>query len=352
MSDPLARYHRQMLLPRIGRAGQEQLASARVLLVGCGALGTVIADALVRAGVGNLTIVDRDVVELTNLQRQVLFDERDAAEGTPKAVAAAKRLLQINSGIALHPLVADFTPRFASQLAGDAFSVIVDGTDNFQTRYLLNDLCVSRGIPFIYGGAVGTAGMTMTVLPKTTPCLRCVFPEPPPPGMTATCDTAGVLGPAVGIIANMQAAEAIKILVGQVDSCVRGLREIDAWNGRMRTIELGPPVADCICCGLRNFEYLNSGAGDGTAALCGADAVQVAAESASLVDLAGLAARLNQHGQFTFTTHLLRGRFFHEKDRATGKPIELTVFRDSRAIVKGTTDPALARTIYARYVGA
>ena len=216
--DPaLARYHRQMLLPSIGEDGQRRLASSTAVIVGCGALGTVSADALVRAGVGRIVIVDRDIVELTNLQRQVLFDESDARAGLPKAAAAARRLGATNSAIRIVPIVADFTSQKAESIilgtpqdAGVRAQVVLDGTDNFQTRYLLNDVCVKHGIPLVYGGAVGTTGMTMTIataIDPPTPCLRCVFPEAPAPGSTPTCDTAGILGPVAGIVASLQAIE-------------------------------------------------------------------------------------------------------------------------------------------------
>lgn len=343
-----------MLLPQIGEAGQQRLRSSHALLVGCGALGTVIADALVRAGVGRLTIADRDVVELTNLQRQVLFDESDVRDANPKAEAAAVRLRSINSQVEVNPEVTDVTSRTIDRLT-QGVSVVLDGTDNFQTRYLLNDICVRSGLPLIYGGAVGTVGMTMSILPNTTPCLRCVFPEPPPPGSTATCDTAGVLGPAVGVIANMQAAEAIKILTGRPEACSRTLREIDLWSARSRDLDISAtgPSPNCPCCGQRRFEFLEQGASDGTTALCGADAIQVAppAGASVSVDLAAAAARLARHGTFAATRHLVRGTFTHESNRTTGAPIELTLFRDGRAVIKGTQDAAAARSMYAKYIG-
>lgn len=359
MSEPLARYHRQMILPQIGEVGQARLSSAHALLVGCGALGTVIADALVRAGVGRLTIADRDVVELTNLQRQVLFDESDAREGLPKAEAAAVRLRRINSQVEIVPEVADVTARNVERLMGVAdgaengIGVIVDGTDNFQTRYLLNDAAVKHGVPMVYGGAVGTAGMTMTIRPGVTSCLRCIFPEAPPPGSVATCDTAGVLGPAVGVIALMQATEAIKVLAGKADACTRTLREVDVWSGRLRALEIGGPATECPCCAQRRFEYLDARHTDDTTSLCGADAVQVAPPGYGVsVDLDALAARLAKHGPFTATRFLVRGVLSGEIGRGNGKAVELTVFRDGRAIIKGVQDSAAARTLYARYVGS
>lgn len=343
-----------MLLPGIGEAGQHALGEASALLVGCGALGTVIADAMVRAGIGRLTIVDRDVVEITNLQRQVLFDEADAHEGRPKAEAAAARLRRINGAVEIIGVVADCTARnIETFLNSDRrVGVVLDGTDNFQTRYLLNDACVKFGVPLIYGGAVGTVGMQMTLRPRgraEEPCLRCIFPDPPPPGAAATCDTAGVLGPAAGIVANMQASEAVKLLSGNAERCSPSLRQFDLWSNLWRTINAGPSRADCTCCALRNFEFLEDSAGDGTAMLCGANAVQVTPRmsAAAAVDLDAMAERLAAHGLFRRSGPLVRGRL----DGRAGAGIELTVFHDGRAIVKGTQDPARARAIYARYVG-
>ncbi len=369
--DVLARYHRQMLLPGFGVEGQERLGAASVLVVGCGALGCVVADGLVRAGVGRVVIVDRDVVEETNLQRQVLFDERDAREGVPKVEAAARRLRAVNSGVVIDPVLADVSARNVEGLVR-GMDVVVDGTDNFQTRYLVNDACVKLGVPLVYGGVVGTVGMGMVIcvqraeseegssaaaaetragkpVPRTA-CLRCVFPEPPAAGIAPTCDTAGVLGAMVGIVGSVQVAEALKVLMGKWDVVSRGLRQMDIWNGVWREIGLGGvDRAACVCCGKREFEFLEGGRGDaGETSLCGSNAVQVMPSAAgSSVDLAELRTRLSSHGVFTATEHLLRGKL--ERERGG---IELTVFRDGRAIVKGTTDGALARGIYAKYVGS
>jgi molybdopterin-synthase adenylyltransferase len=362
MSGDLARYHRQMLLPGIGEHGQRRLGESHALLIGCGALGCVIADALVRAGVGMLTIIDRDVVELTNLQRQILFTERDADEAAPKAIAAQHRLEGINSQVRIIAHVDDFSPRNAERYAEGA-NVILDGLDNFETRYLLNDLAVSRSVPYIYAGAVGTTAMSFPIIPDETPCLRCIFPDPPAPGATATCDTAGVLGPAVMMIAAHQAAQAIKILSGNIDAVDRSMLSLDLWLNEVRRFDVSAArnrqanfKSACRCCGERQFEFLEGRAASAGAAvsLCGRNAVQInAPESETQIDLTALETRLAPHGSFTRTAHLLRGRFTHERgDQPENGPIELMLFPNGRAIIRGTGRIEHARSIYARYIGA
>lgn len=365
-----ARYHRQMLLPAIGEAGQQRLADARVLLVGCGALGSVIADTLARAGVGMLRIVDRDLVELTNLQRQVLFSERDVEHGIPKAEAARARIELVNGDVAVEAHVDDFSARNAEHLV-ERIDLIMDGLDNFETRYLLNDLAVQRGLPYVYGGAVGTTGLSLTVLPhprhrgtpaggavtwdveQSTPCLRCVFPEAPPPGSSPTCDTAGVLGPAVATIASHQAAQAIKLLTGNLAAIDRRLLSIDLWTNQHRRFDVDQAAGEgCPCCGAGRFDYLEGGGESSATTLCGRDAVQVMpGGDRDGIDLDEVATRLASHGAFTRNGFLLRGTFEHEHGEQ-GAAIELTLFPDGRAIVKGTTAPQTARSIYARYVGS
>lgn len=372
LSEEFGRYHRQMLLPGVGRAGQERLARSHAVVVGCGALGTVAAEQLARAGVGRLTLIDRDVVEWTNLQRQVLFREADAAAGTPKAIAAAARLAEVNSAIELRPRVADVNPRTVEELCAGA-DVVVDGTDNFQTRYLLNDACVKHGWPLVYGGVVGTVGMTMTVVGEVagrgdgasgewgvearsgpersdrgirTCCLRCVFPEMPEPGAAATCDTAGVLGPMVGVVASIQAAEAMKVLLGRFDLLRPVLSQFDIWNNVRRTIDLTTiDRSGCVCCGRRRFEFLE-GAAEEITTICGTDSVQVLPGSAARVDLETLAARLRPHGEFEVTRYVVRGVL------REWPGLRLTVFGDGRAMVHGTGDGVQAKSLYARYVGA
>lgn len=343
-----------MLLPGVGAEGQRRLGEASALVVGCGALGCAISDHLVRAGVGTVAIVDRDVVEVTNLQRQTLFDERDAEARTPKAEAARARLARINSGVRVRAVVADLTYRNAERVFDEARPrVVLDGTDNFETRYLINDLAVSRGAVYAYGGVVSTRGMAMTIRPGITPCLRCVFDEPPAPGTAQTCDTAGVLGPAVAIVAACQAADAIKVLLGREDLLGGTLLEFDLWTNVRRRIDLSSARREeCVCCGLRRFEYLSGERGGGTASLCGQDAVQVTpdGEEARGIDLEVLAARLGAHGRFERTPFMVRGVL--EGERGEAGPCELTVFADGRAVVRGTRKPEFARAIYARYVGA
>lgn len=345
-----------MLLPGIGEEGQRRLLSSSALVVGCGALGCVLADALARAGVGRLVLIDRDIVEITNLQRQILYDEADARDGVPKAAAAARRLKAVNSAIAIEPVVADLNARNVERLVRSIgpSGVVMDGTDNFQTRYLLNDACVKAAVPLVYGGVVGTAGMNMTILPGRTPCLRCVFPDPPAPGSTPTCDTAGVLGPMVSAVAAAQAAEAIKVLLGRDDLIRPTLVQFDLWNNQRHAIDLSAlDRSTCPCCALRRFDFLEGEHSDsGTTSLCGSNAMQVLpATSGAAVDLAALAGRLAAHGAFERTEHLLRGVLAVESARS-GRSVELMVFRDGRALVKGTADAAVARSIYARYVGA
>ena len=366
-----------MLLPGIGEDGQRALASSHALLVGCGALGCVIADALVRAGVGTLTLVDRDIIEITNLQRQILYDEKDVAAGMPKAAAAKARLNAINSSVTVHAHVDDFNHQNAERLAAGA-DVILDGLDNFETRYLLNDLAVKRCVPYVYGGAVGVSGVAMTVLPhgakrqaasgaktrwtdeQATPCLRCVFPEAPPPGASPTCDTAGVLGPIVMMIAAHQAAQALKILTGNIDAVDRALLSIDVWDNDVRRFDIAAARnKECPCCGQGRFEFLQGDAGQLTASLCGRDAVQISpptsatttAASGGALDLTAFAKRLAPHGSFSPNKFLLRGEFTHERGD-NGAPVELTLFPNGRAIIKGVRSPEQARVIYATYVGA
>jgi molybdopterin/thiamine biosynthesis adenylyltransferase len=371
LSEKLSRYHRQVLLPDIGVEGQMRLRQSNVLVIGCGALGTVLAETLTRAGVGSLTIVDRDVIELTNLQRQVLFNEEDLKLTLPKAQAAYARLHKINSQVHLDAYVEDFNHRNADRFI-DGVDLILDGLDNFETRYLLNDLAVKHGVPFIYGGAVGTTGMSMPILPhsrhragastsnitwsdeQATPCLRCVFPEAPPPGSSPTCDTVGVLGPVVGMIASYQAAQAIKLLTGNLDALDRRMLSIDLWSNEFRQLDVtgAGEDASCPCCGKGVFDYIEGRSGSTTTSLCGRNAVQISpADEAGEIDLAEIALRLMPHVKLTVNRFLLRGTLKSEKD-AEGNPMELTLFPNGRAIIKGTNEPEEAKSIYAKYVGS
>jgi molybdopterin/thiamine biosynthesis adenylyltransferase len=337
------RYIRQELFRPIGREGQEKIKQTHVALIGCGALGSAIADLLVRAGIGKLTIVDRDYVELHNLQRQSLYTEVDVDSHSPKAVAAAAKLSQINSDVTITPVVTDFNSENAETIAR-ASSIIVDGTDNFATRYLLNDLSVKLGIPWVYGGVVASHGTTMTIRPGFTPCLRCVFPEPPEPGSAPTCDTAGVIGPAVHAIAAIEAVEVVKLAIGEVDALNSSLLAIDLWQLTFDRVPLQSPRPDCPACGRHEFDFINQTLPSHSTVLCGHDAVQVRSGPSVKLDLAAMGDRLGSLGEVKQTKFLL---FFVDPITKA----ELTIFPDGRAIVKGTTDETEARSIYARYVG-
>ncbi|MCA9282417.1 MAG: ThiF family adenylyltransferase [Phycisphaerales bacterium] len=359
----LARYHRQMTLPAIAEAGQRRLLASHAMIVGCGALGCVVADQLARAGVGTLTIIDRDVVELSNLQRQTLFDEEDARQGAPKAEAARACLAQINSQVRINAHAADLTPANAEHLAGlpsrsdnlPPTALIIDATDNFQTRLLLNDLAVKHAIPFIYAGVAGTRATTMTIMPGSewggAPCLRCIVEDAPAPASLETCDTAGVLAPAVAMIASIQSTEALKILTGNTDSLRTTLLELDPWTSVYHEINLAQAKrADCPCCARRWFDFLEGGACPATTNLCGRNAVQITPENQHHLDLDALALRLAPHGIFESSPFALRGILTNEQGDS-GDQLHLTVFKDGRAIVRGTTRPDRARALCARYLG-
>lgn len=347
----------------IGTQGQRALADATVLIAGCGALGTVASDLLCRAGVGTLVLVDRDLVELTNLQRQTLFVAKDAERGTPKAEAARLRLGQVDGDTTLRAFVEDITADTVEELA-EGCDLLLDGLDNFETRYLLNDLAVRDGIPYLYGGAIGTGGMTMPVLPRSgpgagarirwteaqaTPCLRCLFPEAPAPGVMPTCDTAGVLGPITATIGARLAAEAIKILVGDLDAVDRRLRREDLWRNETRAMSLENAFdPGCPCCVERNFVFLDAEESS-TAMLCGRNAVQIRAGSGR-VDLDELRDRLSVRGDFGVKSGVLRGILSDERS-PTDQEIVVTVFPDGRTIIEGDTDVVWARGVHARLLG-
>lgn len=344
----LERYSRQMRLPGIGKTGQERILNARVTLCGVGALGTVLANTLARAGVGHLRIIDRDFVEPSNLQRQVLFDEADVHSNLPKAEAAAAKLRAINSEIGIEPIVADIDRTNIEGFCQDA-DLILDGTDNFEVRYLINDAAIKLGKPWVYGGAVGTEGMSFTIIPGRTPCLRCVFEAAPGPGDVGTCETAGVLGPVVGVIASFQAAESLKILAGQADAINRELFCINLWDNTTRRVKIAPLAGrkgECPCCAQRRFDWLEGAEGTQTTKLCGRNAVQVSQRQGTKLDLAALAGQLLASGRVSRNRFLLK---FAVAD--SGDDYELTIFPDGRAIVKGTDDADRARALYAKYVG-
>jgi molybdopterin-synthase adenylyltransferase len=340
------RYSRQILFREIGPKGQERLLSSRVLIVGCGALGASHAEMLSRAGVGKLRIVDRDFVEFTNLQRQTLFKESDAAERLPKAIAAKNRIREINSDIEIESTVADVNNSNVESLI-DGCDLVLDGTDNFQIRYLLNDACVKHEKTWIYGAAVSSYGTTMTIRPGETPCLRCIFEDMPDAGSAPTCDIAGVIMPIISSISAIQVAEAIKLLVGDIASLHRSLVQIDIWTSDWRKIKLAGQNEDCVCCVKNRFEFLDADAREFSAVLCGRDAVQIAPPHPAQIDLAAFAARLAAvpevaRYEIKQNEYLVR---FAADDR------EITLFADGRAIIKNIDDPAAARSLYSRYIG-
>jgi adenylyltransferase/sulfurtransferase len=343
-ADPLDRYSRQMRFPPLGEAGQKKLVSSRVTICGCGALGTVLANHLVRAGVGFVRVVDRDFIETHNLQRQILFDEQDVADNLPKAEAAARKLRQINSQVTVEPVVTDIDHTNILDLTADA-DLILDGTDNFETRYLINDAAVKQNKPWIFGGVIGSEGQTMTIRPGVTPCLRCVIETSPPPGMTPTCETAGVLGPAVAVVASFEAVEAIKLLTGAYDSLNRDIIMFDVWNWTFRQLKISNLLGkvDCPTCQRKTFEWLDGTLGSHTTTLCGRNAVQVAARRPEPLDFAELSARLAPLGEVRHNAYMLR---------FAADGYEFTVFPDGRAIIKGTNDIARAKTLYAQFVGS
>ena len=336
------RFSRQTRFAPLGSAGQERLAAARIVIVGCGALGGAAALALVRAGVGQVRLIDRDVPEVSNLPRQVLFDEADVAAGLPKAVAAARHLERMNSAARIEPVVADLTAaNVADLLAGH--DLVVDGTDNFEARFLVNELCCRERIPWVHGGAIGAEGRVLAVVPGASACLRCLVPEPPAPGSLPTCETAGVLGPAVLVVGAVQAMEAIRLLVGGPAAGNR-LLVCDLWDQAWRTVDLAPlAAAGCPTCRGGDYPWLEGRIGSRPAVLCGRDAVQVPA-AGGRVDLAVVAERLAAVAPVTANPWIVR---------ALVEPgIELAVFADGRALVSGTREEARARAIVARYLGA
>ena len=334
------RYSRQILFNGIGEEGQRRLAAARVLIVGCGALGSAHAESLARAGVGYLRIADRDFVEPSNLQRQTMFTESDAEKRLPKAVAAADHLRQINSQIEIDAHVIDVNYSNVEQLIGGC-NLVIDGTDNFSTRYLINDACVKHNITWIYGAAVGSYGVTMTIRPHQTACLRCVFEEAPPAASAPTCDTAGVIMPIINVVSAVQVTEALKLLTGRIEDLHGSLMQFDVWRNEWRRIGTGAPRPDCPTCGLARYETLSQAA-EGAAMLCGRDAIQISPSQPTRINFSSLAERLQRLGEVKFNGYLLRFK--------TGN-FELTVFQDARSIIRGTDEIATARSLYAKYIG-
>jgi adenylyltransferase/sulfurtransferase len=343
--DPtLERYSRQMRFGGIGEKGQQKLRDSRVTLAGCGALGTVLANHLVRGGVGHVRIIDRDFIETHNLQRQLLFDENDVAANIPKAEAAARKLRAVNSEVEVEGIVADIDRTNILELSKDA-DVILDGTDNLEIRYLINDVAVKLGKPWVYGGSIGSHGQTMTILPGQTPCLRCVFEAAPNPGEVGTCETAGVLSPIVSIIASFQAAEAFKLLTGKLDTINRELLYIDCWDNTTRRIKIAKLLGkvDCPCCQRKQFLWLEGNMGSQTTSLCGRNAVQVSPHAGGKLNFEEMSTHLRQMGgKVSFNKFMLKFEV---------ETYEFTIFPDARAIIKGTDDTEKARVLYAKYVG-
>jgi molybdopterin-synthase adenylyltransferase len=335
------RYSRQILFEGIGEEGQRLLLTSRVLIVGCGALGSAQAESLARAGVGHLRIVDRDFVEATNLQRQTMFTERDAEERIPKAIAAANHIRDINSETQTEPEVADVNYSNIERLISDC-DVVLDGTDNFATRYLVNDACVKHRTNWIYGAAVGSYGVTMTVRPHQTACLRCIFEEAPPAASAQTCDTAGVIMPIINIVAAVQVTEALKIMTGHVEELHGALMQFDVWRNDWRKINPGEPSAECVTCAEGRFETLAPDGQDFAAVLCGRNAIQISPTHPTQINFSTLAEKLRRSGEVKFNDYLLR---FRTND------FELTIFHDARSIIRGTDQITTARSIYAKYIG-
>jgi len=333
------RYSRQVLFRGIGPDGQRRLATSAIAIVGCGATGSALASLLARAGVGRIRIIDRDYIEASNLQRQALFDEADAAESLPKAIAAARKIGAFNSQITVEGKVADLVPASVDELLGGV-QIILDGTDNFETRYLINDYAIKNELPWIYTAAVGSYGVTLNVLPGRTACLACIFPESPQ-GAFETCDTAGILGSAVNLAASIAATETLKLLVGAEDKLRRTLLSFDVWSNERAEVAADKPHPSCRACGKRDFVHL-AGEGRPYITLCGRNSVQIHERHRPL-DFTQMADRLRPHGIVRHNDFVLK--FWRE-------PYEMTLFPDGRAIIKGTSDTAIARSLYARFVGS
>ena len=335
------RYSRQILFNGIGQEGQRRLFESRAAIIGCGALGSAQAEALARAGVGKLRIIDRDFVEASNLQRQTMFTEHDAKERLPKAIAAVKHIGEINSEVRAEPQILDVNHTNIERLI-DQCDVVLDGTDNFATRYLINDACVKHQINWIYGAAVGSYGVSMTIRPGLTPCLRCVFEEAPPAVSAPTCDTAGVIMPIISVVAAVQVTEALKLLTGQAAQLHNSLMQFDVWRNEWRKIDPGAPSPHCSVCGSRRFETLEPITPEFAAILCGRNAVQISPARPTQVDFGVLAERLQGAGDVKFNDYLLRFR---------AGEYELTIFQDARSIIRGTDEITTARSLYAKYIG-
>jgi adenylyltransferase/sulfurtransferase len=335
------RYSRQVLFKGIGEQGQERIMKSRVAVVGCGALGAVQTSLLVRAGVGTLRVIDRDFVEESNLQRQILFDEQDVRDVLPKAAAAEKKLRAVNSLVNVEGIVDEINAFTVDRLLG-GFDLIMDASDNFDVRFLINEYAVKNNVPWIYGACVGSYGLTFPIIPGEGACLRCVFESSPPPGVSPSCDTAGVIGPIVGTIASIQVAEALKLISGARDRVRRKITTIDLWENRCDAIDLPRSFADCACCGRHEYPYMDGTLGADAAALCGRNSVQIRPKRRTKIDFDDLALRLAPLGAIEQNRFLLRADIDGH---------QITVFSDGRAIIQGTYDTNIAKSLYARYIG-
>ncbi|MCS6885815.1 MAG: ThiF family adenylyltransferase [Acidobacteriota bacterium] len=337
------RYSRQILFEGIGQEGQKYLSKSHVTIVGCGAIGSASAEALARAGVGSLRIIDRDVVEPSNLHRQSLYDETDAKNHLPKAEAAKRRLQMLNSELQIEAIVRDVSSTNTEHLL-EGTDLVLDGTDNFETRFIINDACIKRSIPWIYAAAVSSYGLTMTVIPEKTPCLRCIFEQLPPPASAPTCETAGVILPIISSISAIQVTEAIKILIRRYELLHKSLVQLDIWKNRYVKIDVtNARSKDCICCSRKIFDYLSQPQSL-VATLCGRNTVQVVPNAGFKIDLKQLAEKLRPHGEVQINRFLLRFKL--------PEGYELTIFPDARSLIHGTADTTTARSIYAKFVGA
>jgi molybdopterin-synthase adenylyltransferase len=341
---PLDRYRRQTQFAPLGREGQDRLQASAIAICGCGALGSVLAERLLRAGVGRIRLIDRDWVEWDNLPRQTLFTERDAADRVPKAVAAAEKLQLINSQTQIDIAVADLTHRSVYQHLHDV-DLILDGTDNFETRYLINDFALANNKPWVHGGCIGAQGQVLPIVPGKTACFRCLMPDMPTADSVGTCDTVGVLGPAVSMIASCQAIEAIKILAQRTNETLGQLQIFDMWRGTQRMISLAALQAgeQCPACGLHDYEFLEGRRSAAATILCGKNAVQIQAPTSQRIDLLEMAARLAVYGPVHSNPFMIRVQV---------EAFHITLFADGRAIIAGTEDTAMARSLYARIIGS
>ncbi|HLG29723.1 MAG TPA: ThiF family adenylyltransferase [Candidatus Brocadiales bacterium] len=343
------RYSRQILFSRIGEEGQKHLKRSFAIILGCGALGSVSASLLTRAGVGRIKIIDRDFIEENNLQRQILFDEEDIKKGLPKAIAAQEKLRKINSSVVVEGVVSDVNYTNIEKIL-DGADVVIDGLDNFETRFLLNDYCVKNKTPWIYGACIGSTGLTMNIVPQKTPCLRCVLESLPPRGTLPTCDTAGIIGSIAMVIASIQATEAIKLLTKNIDAMSKDLVKFDIWEGKIQKVRVSSATNECPTCQQGNYEFLNASQGSWTTTICGRNGVQIINQGrgerpfapTNGLQFEQLAQKLRPLGEVGFNKYMMKFKI---------DSYEMTIFPDGRAIITGTNDPSIAKGLYAKYIG-